>query len=102
MLREHSYIIFQRKEVRGEWTLGCVNRDTKAQKPKGPQKLTRARVRWSGKKSDAVGVEAAEQQEMKIRTKVMTLWWKNWGNFWKSVPNPRVGTLDAVLYTLLL
>lgn len=74
-----------------------MNRDTKAQKPKGPQKLTRARVGRSRKKSDAVGVEATEQQEMKIRTKVEEL-----GNFWKSIPNPRVGTLDTVLYTLLL
>lgn len=50
-----------------------MNRDTKAQKPKGPQKLTRARVGWSGKKNVAVGVEATEQQEMKIRTKVEEL-----------------------------
>lgn len=43
--------------MRGEWTLGCVNRDTKGQKPKGPQKLTRARVGWNRKKSDAVWCE---------------------------------------------
>lgn len=58
--------------------------------------MTRARVGGAGRKVMQFGVKATEQQEMKIRTKVMTLWWKNWGNFWKSIPNPRVGTLDTV------